>query len=154
MAIPVKLKDIVEELSFQSDEVSSLLNTKTGDVVSVADEELRAAENEEPLENFPEWQRDAIRVAGEILETDHYLALPTKYDIDEYSIMERFSRTVADDDMRDNLCDAIRGRGAFRYFKDKIHEYGISDDWYKYRDDALREIAIAWCEEKGIQYTE
>ena len=43
--IPVKLKDIVEELSFQSDEVSSLLNTKTGEVVSVADEELRAAEN-------------------------------------------------------------------------------------------------------------
>ena len=29
--IPVKLKDIVEELSFQSDEVSSLLNTKTGE---------------------------------------------------------------------------------------------------------------------------
>ncbi len=154
MAVPVKLKDIVEELSFQSDEVSSLLNTKTGEVVSVADEELRAAENEEPLENFPEWQRDAIRVANDILETDNYLPLPTKFDIHEYNIMERFCLSIEDDDISNDLCNAIRGRGAFRYFKDKIREYGMIDAWYKYRDDALREIAIEWCEENDIAYTE
>ena len=31
------------------------------------------------------------------------------------SIMERFCLSVDDEDMRDDLCDAIRGRGAFRY---------------------------------------
>ncbi len=154
MTVPVKLKEIIEELSFQSDEVSSMLNTKTGEVISVSDEELRAAENEEPLENFPEWQRDAIRLAGDILESDNYLPLPTKYDIHEYSIMERFCRSVHDNDRRDSLCHAIRGRGAFRYFKDKIHEYGMADDWYAYRDGALREIAMAWCEKNGISVTE
>jgi Uncharacterised protein family (UPF0158) len=154
MATPVKLQDIVDELSFIPDEASSYLNTKTGEVVSVTHEELRAAENEEPLEDFPAWQHDAIRIAGEILETDDYLPLPTKFDIHEYRIMERFCRSVEDDDMRDDLSNAIRGRGAFRYFKDRMHAYGIAEEWYRYRDAALREIAIVWCEENGIQYTE
>jgi hypothetical protein len=153
-AKPVKLSDLIEEMDFQSDERSAFLNLTTGEVVSVTDEELRAAENDEPLEAFPEWQHDAIRLAGEIVETDHYLPLPDKFDIHEYRIMERFCYSVDDEDMREDLCNAIRGRGAFRYFKDRIHAYGIVEAWYRYRDAALREMAIAWCEAHGILYTE
>ena len=32
--------------------------------------------------------------------------------------------------------------------------YGITEEWYRYRDAALGEIAIAWCEAYGIAYTE
>ncbi len=85
---------------------------------------------------------------------DHYLPLPSKFDIHEYRIMERFCYAVDDDEMRDDLFNAIQGRGAFRRFKDSIHKHGVADDWYKHRDDALKEIAIAWCEENGMQYTE
>ena len=154
MAVQVKLKDVIEGLEFLTDEGTSYLNTTTGEVVYVTTEELRAAEEEAPLEDCPDWQHDAIRIAKEILETDDYLPLPTKFDIHEYRIMERFCLSVDDEDIRDDLCNAIRGRGAFRYFKDRIHAYGIAEDWYRYRDAALREIAIAWCEEHGIQYTE
>jgi hypothetical protein len=150
----VKLSDIIEGMDFQSDERSSYLNLTTGEVVSITDEELRAAENDAPLEDFPEWQHDAIRIAGEIVETDHYLPLPDKFEMNEYRIMERFCLSIEDDDMRDDLCNAIRGRGAFRYFKDRIHAYGIVEAWYRYRDDALRDIAVAWCEAHGIAYTE
>jgi Uncharacterised protein family (UPF0158) len=68
--------------------------------------------------------------------------------------MERFGLSVDDDDMCNDLCNAIRGRGAFRRFKDRVQAYGIEEAWYQYRDDALREIVIAWCEEHGIVYTE
>jgi hypothetical protein len=153
-AKPVKLSDLIEEMDFQSDERSAFLNRITGDVVSVTDEELRAAENDEPLEDFPEWQHDVIRIAREVVETDHYLPLPDKFEINEYRIMERFCLSVDDDDMRNDLCNAIRGRGAFRYFKDRIRAYGITDEWYQYRDGALREIAVAWCDAHGIPYTE
>jgi hypothetical protein len=153
-AKPVKLSDLIEEMDFQSDERSAFLNLTTGEVVSVTDEELRAAENGAPLEDFPEWQHDAIRLAGEIVETDHYLPLPDRFEINEYRIMERFCLLIDDEDMRDDLCNAIRGRGAFRYFKDRIHAYGIAEEWYQYRDAALREIAIAWCEAHDIPYTE
>jgi hypothetical protein len=154
MAVQVKLKDIIEGLEFLTDEGPLYLNTTTGEVVYVTTEELRAAEEDTPLEDFPEWQHDAIRLAGEIIETDHYLPLPDRFEINEYRIMERFCLSVDDDDLRDDLCDAIRGRGAFRRFKDRIQAYGIVEVWYRYRDAALREIAIAWCEEHGILYTE
>ena len=154
MTIQVKLQDVLEGIDFQSDEQSSFLNLTTGEVVAITDEELRAAENDAPLEDFPEWQHDAIRIAGEIIETDHYLALPDRFEIHEYQIMERFCLSVDDEDMRDDLCDAIRGRGAFRRFKDRAQAYGIAEDWYRYRDAALREIAMAWCEEHRIAYTE
>jgi hypothetical protein len=113
----LKLSDLIEGMDFQSDEQSAYLNLITGEVVSVTDEELRAAENDAPLEDFPAWQHDAIRTAGEIIETDHFLPLPDKFEINEYRIMERFCLAIDDVDMRDDLCNAIRGRGAFRYFK-------------------------------------
>jgi hypothetical protein len=136
MPVQVKLQDILEGMDFQSDEQSSLLNLTTGDVVSITDEELRAAENDEPLEDFPEWQHDAIHIARDIVEMDHYLALPTKFDIHQYHIMERFCVSVDDEDMREDLCDAIRGQGAFSRFKDRIQVYGMAEDWYRYRDEA------------------
>jgi hypothetical protein len=153
-ALQVKLSDIVEGLEFQSDECFSYLNTATGEVVSITDEELRAAENDAPLDDFPEWQHDAIRIAKDIVETEHYLPLPDRFEINEYSIMERFCLSVDDEDMRDDLCDTMRGRGAFRRFKDRMQLYETAEEWYRYRDAALREIAVAWCEAHGIPYTE
>jgi hypothetical protein len=152
-ALRVKLSDLIEGMDVQSDERSSFLNLTTGEVVAVTDEELRAAEHDPLLADFPAWQHEAIRIARDIVETDHYLPLPDRFEIHEYQIMERFCLSVDDEDMRVDLCDAIRGRGAFRRFKDRIHAYGMAEAWYRYRDAALREIAIAWCEAQGITYT-
>jgi hypothetical protein len=115
----------------------------SNDAEESSPEELRAAENNAPLEDFPEWQHVQIRIAREMLEMDHYLPLPDRFEVNEYRIMERFCHSVDDDDMRDDLCDAIRGRGAFKRFKDSIQAYGIAEAWYRYRDAALREIAMA-----------
>ena len=54
----------------------------------------------------------------------------------------------------DELQNAIHGAGAFRYFKDTLRRYRREKDWYAYREEALRQIAIDWCEENGIEYTE
>jgi len=118
MTVQVKLKDIIEGLAFQADECFSYLNTTTGEVVSVTTEELRAAEENAPLEDFPDWQHDAIHIAGEIIETDRYLPLPDRFEINEYHIMERFCASVEDADIRDDLCDAICGRGAFNRYEE------------------------------------
>jgi hypothetical protein len=127
-ALRVKLSDLIEGLEFQSDERSSFLNLTTGEVVAITDEELRAAEEDAPLEDFPEWQHDALRIARDIVGTDHYLPLPDRFEIHEYRIMERFCLSMDDDDLRDDLCDAIRGRGAFGRFKDRVQAYGITED--------------------------
>ena len=92
MAVTVKLKDIIEGLEFQSDEGSSYLNTMTGEVVYITEEELRAAEEEEPLDHFPAWQHDAIRIAGEMLETDNYLPLPRASAFERITLSKSMTR--------------------------------------------------------------
>src|SRR5262252_10165055 len=109
MTVQVKLTEIIEGMDFQSDEQSSFLNLTTGEVVAITDEELRAAEHDAPLEDFPDWQHDAICIAKDIVETDHYLPLPDRFEIHEYQIMEQFCLSVDDEDIRDDLSDAIRG---------------------------------------------
>lgn len=153
MAIRLKLNDIIEGLEFQSDESSSFLDKTTGKVVLISDYEISAAEDGDPIEDFPDWEQDLVRIAKEIVdETGNYIDLPTKFDINEYSIMEKFCLSLNDSEMSDNLYSSIKGSGAFRRFKDAINEYDIADDWYKYRNDALKEIAIEWCKENNIEF--
>jgi hypothetical protein len=155
MAIRVKLDDIIEGLESQSDESSSFLNKRTGEVVLINDYEMRAAEEGNPLEDFPDWEQDQVRIAREIsAETGQYIPLPTKFDIDEYSIMERFCVSLDNQEVSDVLYDLISGSGAFRRFKDAIYRYGIEDEWHSYRDNALKEIAIEWCRENNIEFDE
>jgi hypothetical protein len=141
-------------MDFQSEEGRSYLHTATGEVVYMADEEVRVAEEDASLADFPPWQQDALRIAKDMLETDDYLALPSRFDIHEYRIMERFCNSVDNNNIRDDLCRTIRGRGASRRFKDRVHTSGMAVAWYPYQDAALREMALAWCDEYGIPYTE
>jgi len=153
MTIRVKLDDIIEGLEFQSDESSSFLNKKTGEVALMTDYAMRAAEDDEPLEELEDWERDLVAIAREILaETGQYIPLPTKFDIDEYRIMERFCMSLDNQEISDILCDLIKGSGAFRRLKDAIYRYEIEDEWHSYRDNAIKEIAIEWCRENNIEF--
>lgn len=150
--IRVHIPDLVEGIDMQTEETYAYLNEATGEVVTVSDEELDAAESHAPLDQFPEWQREMLLIARDILETDHYRRLPAKDEIHDYRIMEQFCCSQADDTLRETLCQAIQGRGAFRRFKDHIYRYGIEQNWYAYRDHVLKHIAIAWCISHGIHY--
>ena len=154
MAITVKLKDIIDEMEIQSDFHSSYLNKKTGEIVRVTDDHFRVAEDEDDLSDYPEWEQEAIKLAGEVLKSDDYIELPTKFDIHEYSIMEKFCLSLNDVELSDKMYHSIKGKGAFRIFKDNIYEYGIEEDWFKYRREAFNRIAIDWCEDNTIPYVE
>ncbi len=45
---------------------------------------------------------------------------------------------------------AIHGAGAFRSFKDTLRRHRIESDWFAFRTEALRQIAIDWCEKNQI----
>jgi hypothetical protein len=153
MAIRVKLDDIIEGLESQSDESSSFLDKKTGEVILMTDYAMRAAEENEPLEDVPDWERELVLIAREILaDTGQYLQLPTKYDMDEYSIMESFCTSLDRREIGDILYDLISGSGAFRRFKDAVYKYGVEEEWFKYRNNAIKEIAIEWCHQNNIEF--
>lgn len=152
MVAKVKLKDLVEAMEFQTDESASFLNRETAEVVTIADEEFRAAEENEPTDDMPDWMQEIVGVARQVLNSEAYLQLPSKFDIHEYRIIERFCLSQRDETLREELYSGIKGRAAFRRFKELIHQHDISDEWYRYRDEALNQIAIYWCEEHSIDY--
>lgn len=148
MNIQVKLKDIVDEMEIQFDDSRSMFNIKTGQIVLVTTEDLIAAEDEKPFDHLPEWQQENRMVAIDVVENfENYIELPTKYEINEYEMMEDFCLTVSDQRKQNTLLRAIRGKGAFRRFKDKIIEFEMEDQWYSYRGECLKEIAIEWCQD-------
>jgi hypothetical protein len=155
MSVKVNLSDIIDGMESQSDENSSYLDKETGEVVLVSEYDMQTAEDDEPLEEYPEWEQEQIAVAREIIdETGRYLELPTKFDINEYEIMERFCLSLEDPRMRELLSAKIKGSGAFRRFKDALYQNGIEHDWFTYRNKAYREIAIEWCQENDIEFDE
>lgn len=153
MGVRVKLSDIIEAIDFQTDDISSYLNVKTGEVVTVTDEDFGAAEDQEDLDEYPSWQQENIETAQEILaHKESFIELPTKYDIHEYEIMEKFVLSLKERKISDSLYRAIKGKGAFRRFKDDIIRFDVEDDWFKYRGEAIRQIAVDWCERNQIEF--
>jgi hypothetical protein len=152
MPATVRLNDIVDALEMQFDESFSFLDLDTGQVKTVSRDLLREAEEcgdeEEP--DLPAWQEPEWEVAKRIVFTDRFRKLPTKFDVHEWAIMEDFSLSVESDRIREDLLHAIHGAGAFRYFKDTLRRNRIESAWFAFRTEALRQIAIDWCEENHI----
>jgi aminoglycoside 6'-N-acetyltransferase I len=88
----------------------------------------------------------------EKFEEDCWISCPSQQDLREYDIMTNFADTVTDLHKRELLSVALRGRGAFRRFKDTLHRIGIIDEWYDFKQNAFIEIAREWCEKNNIEY--
>jgi hypothetical protein len=66
--------------------------------------------------------------------------------------VDQFTRAQESERMREELLDAIHGAGAFRMFRSTIRRLGIEKAWYRFRDQAIEEIAREWLEEHNLQY--
>lgn len=149
MPTRVQLDRIVEGMEMQFDETHSFLHRPSGRVVTVSDEALEAAENgDDDLGASEEELADARQI---ISAEDEYLALPDRFEIDEYRMMERFARGLGGAE-RDATLRALAGRGAFRHFKDTVHQLGLAKTWYAFRDECYRDVARSWCEAHDIEY--
>jgi len=131
----VKLDDVIEALDFVNMEHDAYYNplkneffySDIGDYTDLNEDEL-----DELFENS--------------------IGLPTQYEINEYSMMEEFIETIEDVKTYNQLQIAINGRGAFRRFKDTCINFDIIEEWYKFRDEKYKEIAIEWCKENNIKF--
>ena len=142
MAVAVSLAKVIEALEFATHENSSYVNTATGEVRMVTHEELHLAEEGDD-DDLPTWQREAIVQAREVLGSEDWTELPSKVDIHEWSIMDRFASDT-EGEIRAELRDSLRGSGAFRCFKDAVFRLKMEDAWFEYRARALEDIARGW----------
>ena len=154
MAVVVSLRDFVDEMQVFSDEQHAYLNKITGELTTITNDDIAVIENGDDWSDYPEWQQSVFENTKKVLSSDDYLELPSRFDIHEYEIMERFCLSVPDEKVRNVLLSKIRGSGAFRRFKDTLYRYGIEEDWFRFKDEAYKEIAISWLESKGFDFTD
>src|SRR5258708_4121145 len=157
MAVEVKLDAIIEALESVADSISSYLDLETGQVHSITEEEFDLVEDAQTaLADVPDWQREAVVLARDIQQHEgkRYLALPDKFDVHEWDIMDRFSQSLRNTHLRNDFHGAIHGAGAFRLFKRLLAEYNLWDAWNRFKQSELRRIAKQWCEENGIDFRE
>jgi hypothetical protein len=154
MSATVRINDIVEALEMPFDEHLSSLDLDTGRVETVSRELLLEAEesddDDEP--DIPAWQQPEWEIAKRIAYSDRFQKLPTKFDVHEWNIMQEFSSSVKSARIREELLDAIHGAGAFRNFRTNIERHRLESAWFQFRTEALRQIAVDWCEEYNVPW--
>ncbi|RMF56031.1 MAG: hypothetical protein D6748_14340 [Calditrichaeota bacterium] len=154
MRAPIKISVLIEALEFVFDEAEVYLNTRTGEIVTLETEPLETAP-EEDAESLEELREEIEEKCREEVSSDDYILLPKSFEMDEYRLMEEFCLTLPNDELSYLMYSAIKdGKGAFRRFKENLYRYGLDDRWYQFCQQALREYAIKWCEEQGLQYVD
>lgn len=130
-----KLSEVIDALEFTNDEIEYYYNLDNGEIFM---------SNIGEFENLNEDELD------ELFEKS--IMLPTRYDINEYEMMEDLAETIKDTRLQNQLYISLNGSGAFRRFKDTCINYDIIDDWYKFRDEKYKEVAINWCKDNNIEF--
>ena len=154
MSPSVKLDEIIGALESAGSEYTHYLDKRTGEIVLVTDEDMTAAQENELISEYPDWQRDSILKAGEVFrDSKQLIQLPDQFDIHEYQIMEDFCIQFEDRDIDQELHRLIKGSGAFRRFKNAIHEMSVEKAWYEFKRTELEKIAIEWLDEHAIPHT-
>ncbi|SFF86175.1 Uncharacterised protein family (UPF0158) [Halobacillus alkaliphilus] len=149
----VDIREVADAIEVQVEGDLALVDKIDGKIVHVSDEAIGDVEEEEDFDHLLEWQREERHLAQHILENEtRYIQVPDCSEVDEYQMMEAFINSLQDDQIHNDLLRAIRGKGAFRRFKDQIVTYGVGDQWYEYKDEQYRSLAIEWCEENNIPY--
>ena len=150
MATAVSVLEVVEALELASDEMSSFVNTSTGEVRTVTHEDLQLAEDEDDP-SAPDWQREAVEDARAVINSDEWVELPSKFDIHEWEIMDRFALSLSDDEAMSELRGSLRGRGAFRFFKATLRRLDLEDAWFAYKRRTLESRAKSWISEHDMR---
>ena len=151
MAAVISLREVVEALDLQSDELSSYLDPDSGEIITFNEEEAGIAERGN-WDSAPQWMRETLPKIKRALEDERILELPDRVHIDEWRMMQDFADQQTDCHCRVALSDAVHGSGAFRLFRRTIVQLGIEEQWRRYRDKAMERVARDWLEENGLKY--
>ena len=154
--LKVDLKELVSEMEMGENlELSGYLDTETGEIISMPDNVMRAVENsDEAIADLADWEEDIAETAEKILsdEKDRFLLISKRESREGYEIMVAFTASVRRKGLREKLSVALNGKGAFRRFRSVLNDHpDVLEQWYKFKEDWMREEAIQWLITNGIE---
>ncbi|MEP7336628.1 MAG: UPF0158 family protein [Acidobacteriota bacterium] len=163
----ISFSDLEDAFQNSSYEHHYWLDKQTGRVILIDDEIADVLREGEDLSDLPDWQREMaeemmalLRALGELpgdeagdeAELGRFVKVPKQESHDAYEVMEDFAETVANPHLRDLLEVALRGKGAFRRFKDVLLSYPAERErWFAFEDMRRREAVETWAREEGLE---
>ena len=136
----VKLQDVIDGIDMVSEDSTCHLDRETGEVLFISE----IADND--------YDDDILELLEE--GSDRFIEFPSQWDRNDYQTMVDFIESLPQRKEQNLLAISIDGSGAFRRFKYTASELGLLDDWYRFLNNAHRELAIEWCEDNEIEYEE
>ena len=136
----VKLQDVIDGIDMVSEDSTCYLDRETGGVLFISE----IADND--------YDDDILELLEE--GSDRFIEFPSQWDRNDYQTMVDFIESLPQGKEQNLLAISINGSGAFRRFKYTASELGLLDDWYRFLNNAHRELAIEWCEDNEIEYEE
>lgn len=136
----VKLQDVIDGIDMVSEDSTCYLDRETGEVLFISE----IADND--------YDDDILELLEE--GSDRFIEFPSQWDRNDYQTMVDFIESLPQGKEQNLLAISINGSGAFRRFKYTASELGLLDDWYRFLNNAHRELAIEWCEDNEIEYEE
>ena len=131
--VPVEWDALEDAFENNAAEVHSYLHLITGEVVRIVDGVA------DP------------RMHARIAKSREYLRVDAVPSREQYRWMEEFVDDLKDQDIADELSEAIDGKGAFRRFKDVLVRYPEERErWFSFRSERLRRDIATWLKTHNI----
>jgi len=73
-------------------------------------------------------------------------------DIYSSTIIESFILSINDSMIQNRMFDVFRGKGKYSRIKNYFYDLGIERNYYKFRDDYIKDLAIQWCQDHHVSY--
>lgn len=89
---------------------------------------------------------------GAQTDREQCVNLPSRYEINDYRLMELFIKQLEDGDAKSHLAASIVGRGAFRRFRGTCERYDLTKRWNDFREACYISFAEKWCEKNNVPY--
>ena len=87
-------------------------------------------------------------------EEERYYYLPSSYVFHDSELIEKYIDEIKNENIQEELKDAFYGKGKYRRFKETLRKFRIENDYYNFREEYLKNMAIEWCQKNNIEYEE
>jgi hypothetical protein len=131
---------IMQEISWELEEIYEEIYDEDGNRVVTLEDYLQRRDD-------PDWQKEMMLEADRVEQGygTRYIRVERDDPYGDYRDMERFIGTVEDARLQERLWNAIRGRGAFRRFKDLLARHPqVEEAWFEFKDARLQKRVANW----------
>lgn len=164
--VSVDLGDLIMAFQDRTGYSEYYLDSDTGNIIMVTpdveyemqglDLETITDQNQlkEEIKEKPDWIQEMISDAFWALtdKSGRFIQVENPYPYAGYSDMEAFIQEVTDFSLAKRLGVAIKGKGAFRLFKDALSDHPEARQaWFKFSDRRWQQRAVEWLRSHQIE---